>query len=232
MLCIRTMQTRDPSRDQAKPTPPIPHDIIENFMIRSLVFAGIVCLACLSLSVHGEELSREEQDAGFKPMFNGQDFTGWRFTDGKEATDVPNWKVADGIIRLSGGGAPHLCTSREYGDFEMRFEWRSTQDNYNSGFFIRSGKGLGTNQLNLAKGGEGAFIGGKIDGAKAVPGLQKPAREWNEWQVVAQGDKVTFTCNGKPAWVGTGLKSTTGYIGLHAEGAGMEFRKLRIREIQ
>lgn len=201
-------------------------------MIKQLVFTGIMCFTCLCLSVRGEDLSKDEQDAGFKPMFNGQDFTGWMFTDGKDPKEVPNWKVADGVIRLSGGGAPHLSTSREYGDFEMRFEWRSTQDKYNSGFFIRSGKGLGTNQLNLAKGGEGAFIGGKIEGAKAVPELQKPAGEWNEWRVVAQGEKVTFTCNGKPAWVGTGLKSAKGYIGLQAEGAAMEFRKLRIREIQ
>jgi len=162
-------------------------------MIRSFVYAGIACLVCLSPTLRGEDLSADEQQAEFKLMFNGQDFTGWKFTDGKDPKEVPNWKVADGVIRLTGGGSPHLCTSREYRDFEMRFEWRSTQEKYNSGFFIRSVKTLGTNQLNLAKGGEGAFIGGKIEGAKAVPELQKPAGEWNEWQVLAQGDKVTFT---------------------------------------
>jgi hypothetical protein len=34
------------------------------------------------------------------------------------------------------------------------------------------------------------------------------------------------------AWEATGLASARGYIGLQAEGAPMEFRKLRIREIK
>ena len=93
------------------------------------------------------------------------------------------------------------------------------KDKYNSGLFIRSGRKVGANQINLAKGGEGGFIGGKIKGAKTVPDLQKSAKEWNEWRVLAQGDKVTFWCNGKMAWEATGLKPAKGYIGLQAEGA-------------
>jgi hypothetical protein len=114
----------------------------------------------------------------------------------------------------------------------MRFQWRALQPKYNSGFFVRSGKNLGTNQLNLAHGSEGAFIGGKVTGAKGVGSLQKPAGEWNEWQVVVQGDKITFTCNGEQAWEATGLAPSKGYIGLQAEGAALEFRNLRIREIK
>ncbi len=136
------------------------------------------------------------------------------------------------MIALSGGGAPHLATEKEYGDFELRFEWRALKDKYNSGLFIRSGRKVNANQINLAKGGEGGFIGGKVKGAKTVPDLQKPAKEWNEWRVLARGDKVTFWCNGKMAWEATGLKPAMGYIGLQAEGAPMEFRKLRIREIK
>jgi hypothetical protein len=170
---------------------------------------------------------------GFKPLFNGKDFTGWRFSGGKHdgAKEAPNWKVKDGLIQLSGGGDPHLATQREYADFELRFEWRAHRDKYNSGLFIRSGQKVNANQINLAKGAEGGFIGGKVKGAKPVPDLQKPAGEWNEWRVLVQGDKVTFWCNGKRAWEATGLKPAKGYIGLQAEGAAIDFRKLRIREI-
>lgn len=200
----------------------------------TFVTACLSCVASLSCAgeLNGSELSEEEKSAGFVSMFNGRDFEGWRFTGDQPPEKVANWNVADGLIRLSGGGSPHLATEQEYADFEMRFEWRAVEANYNSGYFIRSGKDLGTNQLNLAKGGEGAFIGGKIDGAKPVGDLQKPAGEWNEWRVVVQQDKVTFTCNGKPAWEGTGLKPEKGYIGLQAEGAPLEFRNLRIREIK
>jgi hypothetical protein len=69
-------------------------------------------------------------------------------------------------------------------------------------------------------------------GAKAVPDLQSPAGEWNEWRVLVVGDKVTFWCNGKLAWEATGLAPKEGHIGLQAEGAPLEFRNLRIREIE
>lgn len=198
----------------------------------SLMGSLLAVSLCGGWPARADELSDEERGAGFVSMFNGKDFTGWHFTGDQPADKVTNWKVADGVIQLSGGSSPHLATDAEYANFEMRFEWRGLKPNYNSGYFIRSGKNLGSNQLNLAKGGEGAFIGGKVTGAKGVGDLQKPSGEWNEWRVLVEADKVTFTCNGKPAWEATGLKPDKGFIGLQAEGAPMEFRRLRIREIK
>jgi sugar lactone lactonase YvrE len=179
-------------------------------------------------------LAWQRHETGFTSLFNGKDFTGWRFSGGKddESREAPNWKVKDGVIALSGGGAPHLATEQEYADFELRLEWRALRDRYNSGLFIRSGRKVGANQINLAKGSEGGFIGGDLKGAKPVPELQKPAGEWNEWRVRVRGDKVTFWCNGKLAWEATGLKPTKGYLGLQAEGAPLEFRNVRIRTIE
>ena len=178
-----------------------------------------------------EELSQEDKDAGFVSMFNGKDFTGWRFTQGTPPDMVSNWMVKDGVIHLTGGGKPNLGTLKSYGNFEMKFQWRALKKNYNSGFYIRSGKDVGTNQINLAKGSEGKFLG-KLDGAKAVPELQKPAGEWNDWRVLVEGNAVTFWCNGKLAWKAKGLTPAEGYIGFQAEGAPLEFRNLRIREIK
>lgn len=134
---------------------------------------GRLWVTCLGLLLVGtiaraDDLSKEERDAGFVAMFNGKDFTGWRF-EGKESPpkELPdNWKVEEGVIKLSGGGKPHLGSAKSYRDFEMKFEWRAVKENYNSGFFIRSGEKVGANQINLAKAHEGAFIGGKINGAK------------------------------------------------------------------
>ena len=179
-------------------------------------------------------LAADDKETDFTSLFNGKDFSGWRFSGGKEdgAKEAPNWKVKEGVIFLSGGGSPHLATEKEYADFELRFEWRALKDKYNSGLFLRSGRKVGANQINLAKGGEGAFLGGKVSGAKAVPLLQKPAGEWNDWRVVVKGDKLTFWCNGQLAWEATGMKPDKGYIGLQAEGAPIEFRRLRIRAIK
>ena len=204
-----------------------------------MLIVGPISFSLLTAAIAEEaaavnNLSKEEKEAGFVAMFNGNDFTGWRF-EGRESPpkELPdNWRVADGVIKLSGGAKPNLGSAKAYADFEMKFEWRAAQEKYNSGFFIRSGEKVGANQINLAKGGEGAFIGGKITGAVPVPKLQKPAGEWNEWRVLVVGDKVTFWCNGQLAWEATGLQPKEGYIGLQAEGAAMEFRKLRIREVK
>jgi hypothetical protein len=195
--------------------------------------AALLAVATACPLAVGDEISAKEKDEGFVSMFNGKDFSGWRFSGGKSESpaDAPNWKVQDGVIHLTGGGRPYLATEKEYADFEMRFEWRGLKAKYNSGFYIRSGKAVGANQINLAHGSEGNFLG-KLPGAKAVPTLQKPPGEWNEWRVLVQGEKVTFTCNDKLAWEATGLKPAKGYIGLQAEGAAMEFRNLRIREIK
>jgi len=189
-----------------------------------MLTSALVLLGFCSLGA--EEKPREE---GLVPVFNGKDFHGWRFT-GKDQKPA-NWKVEDGLIKLSGGGSPHLASEWDYEDFEMKFQWRAVKDRYNSGFYVRSARNMGTNQLNLAKGSEGALIGGKVTGSKKVPELQNKPGEWNEWHVKVVGDRITFWCNGKLAWEGSDLKPARGYVGLQAEGAALEFRNLRIREI-
>ena len=193
----------------------------------------VVANVALSLTTCGEELSPPEKNAGFVSLFNGQDFTGWRFGDESPPKELPgNWKVEDGVIKVTGGGKPHLASAHEFGDFELRLQWRGVKAGYNSGLFVRSGTSVGANQINLAHKSEGAFLGGKVQGAKAVGELQKPAGEWNDWRVIAVGEKITFWCNETLAWEGKGFVPAKGYLGLQAEGAAMEFRNIRIREIK
>ena len=204
--------------------------------LRKLLSLACLCLvagAVLSLETRGEELSPAEKDAGFVSLFNGQDFTGWRFGDESPPKELPtNWKVEDGVIKVSGGGKPHLASAKEFGDFELRLQWRGLKAGYNSGLFVRSGKNVGANQINLAHKSEGAFLGGKVQGTKAVGSLQKPAGEWNDWRILAVGEKLSFWCNETLAWEGTGFVPAKGYLGLQAEGAAMEFRNIRLREIK
>lgn len=61
---------------------------------------------------------------GFTSLFNGRDLTGWRVPAG----DNGHWKVIDGVIdydaRSEAPGDKHLWTEREFGDFELRIDWR------------------------------------------------------------------------------------------------------------
>jgi hypothetical protein len=202
--------------------------MFSSFAGRILVGFSAACVA--SLNVPMPAVAAEPGE--FTSIFNGHDFEGWRFVGkGGEEGKPDNWSVHDGVMAVSGGGSPHVSSAQEYADFEMKFEWRGLREKYNSGFFIRSGKNLGSNQINLAKGAEGKLMSGSGKGGDPVPKLQKPAGEWNEWRVLVVGDKATFWCNGEKAWEATNLKPERGYVGFQAEGAPIEFRNIVIREI-
>jgi hypothetical protein len=192
--------------------------------------SSLCLLLAFTFAADPPKLSPEEAKEGFVPLFNGKDFQGWRFGDTLPEKLPANWKVADGVIKLSGGGAPHLASMEEYANFELRLEWRGLKANYNSGLYVRSGKSVAANQINLAQKSAGNLMGG-AKGGKAVPELQKEPGEWNEWRVIADGTKLTFYCNGKLAWEVVDFKPDKGYIGLQAEGQPMEFRNIRIKKL-
>ncbi|MBX9682047.1 MAG: DUF1080 domain-containing protein [Gemmataceae bacterium] len=194
--------------------------------MRVLSLAFMLIIAAIA---QAQPVSDEEKKDGFVPLFNGKDFEGLRFS-GKSDAPPKNWSVADGMIKLSGGGNPHLATQWPYSDFDVRIQWKALKKGYNSGFYVRSGRSVGANQINLAQKAAGNLMGG-AKGGVAVPELQKDPGEWNDWRVLAVGDKLTFWCNGKQAWEVTGFKPASGYIGIQAEGAAIDFKNLRVKEI-
>jgi len=191
-----------------------------------LLIGSLVCVA----DPMPAKLDPAEAEDGFVLLFNGVDFKGWRFGDSLPEQPPKNWSVGNGVIKLAGGGAPHLASQEEYENFELRLEWRGLKPNYNSGVYIRSGKNVGANQINLAQKSCGGLIGGP-KGSKPVPELQKEPGEWNEWRIIADGTKLTLHCNGKLAWEISDFKTPKGYIGLQAEGQPMEFRNIRIKKL-
>lgn len=184
---------------------------------------GRLWVTCLGLLLVGtiaraDDLSKEERDAGFVAMFNGKDFTGWRF-EGKESPpkELPdNWKVEEGAIKLSGGGKPHLGSAKSYRDFEMKFEWRAVKENYNSGFFIRSGEKVGANQINLAKAHEGAFIGGKINGERSPAVAEEAGRM--ERVACARGRRQSHVLVQRATRLGSDRPATNGRLHRPASG--------------
>lgn len=61
--------------------------------------------------------------------------------------------------------------------------------------------------------------------------LTRPAGEWNHYYVRAINGEVRLWVNGEEVCGGNQCKPATGYLALEAEGAPIEFRNLRIREL-
>lgn len=85
-----------------------------------------ICLsfATLSLSLFA---SPDEAPEGFTSLFNGKDLSGWIIPEG----DNGHWKVLDGVIdydaQSEAKGEKHLWSEKEFGDFELRIDWRIKQ---------------------------------------------------------------------------------------------------------
>ncbi len=85
------------------------------YCLRSLSTCAIVVrlLFCLTSARAAEE-----------PLFDGKTLRGWTTLEGKPVTQ--GWEVADGTIHLktSDQRVGHILSEREYGDFDLTFEWK------------------------------------------------------------------------------------------------------------
>jgi len=186
----------------------------------------------------------------FVALFNGADFTGWRFGDSSAApAQTPaQWKVEDGIIVGEGGDSAILASQWDYENFELELEWRASSDEIDADFYVHAGRLLEADPIRITKTlaggpqeddrGEGLYnasatgsIGGGGSARKPVPELQRPVGEWNTWRIVAEGPRYELYCNGTLAWSCSDHVPRRGYIGFRVFKGPLELKNLRIREI-
>ncbi len=69
-------------------------------------------------------LSPQEEQEGWKLLFDGQSLEGWK---NYNAPGVIGWTVTDGCLAASGTGADqmgYIITEKEYDNFELVWEWK------------------------------------------------------------------------------------------------------------
>ena len=198
-------------------------------------------------------LTNMEKMDGFTQLFNGNNLDGW-------VGNKTDYVVEDGLIVLhpGNGGSGNLFTEKEYSNFNFRFEFQLTPGANN---------GLG---IRAPLEGDAAYVGmelqildntaekykdlhdyqyhGSVYGViPAKKGFLKPVGEWNQEEVIVQGDSVTVILNGEVILAGNireaskggtldgkkhkGLKNKKGHIGFLGHGDSLSFRNIRIREL-
>lgn len=189
--------------------------------------------------------------AGFEKLFNGKDLTGWKSTGNQKV-----WGAENGVIFCSGGGGGWLMTEKEYGDFELRLEYKLPKGG-NSGVGIRAPlKGdpayVGMElQLIDDLGWPGKLQTWQHTGSiyNVVPAKtikNKEIGQWNEFKVVAKGRKITVIQNGEtlvdanlddyvkehgkkhPGILET---NTKGHIGFQSYNLRVEFRNIHLKAL-
>ncbi|MEE3364216.1 MAG: DUF1080 domain-containing protein, partial [Planctomycetota bacterium] len=66
---------------------------------------------------------------GFRPIFNGKNFDGWRNINCGPKT----WSVKDGMIHCTGKPIGELRTLKMYENFILELEWRHLKPRGNAG---------------------------------------------------------------------------------------------------
>lgn len=170
----------------------------------------------------GEEVSLVEvkaKAAGFTPLFNGKDLSGWKGLVGnpktraamsaeelaeaqKKADESMNahWKVVDGVLEFDGKGQS-LCTAKDYGNFELLVDAKILEEG-DSGIYLRGSPQIqiwDSRHPNLfrhgAEKGSGALWNNKNNPRFPIVHADNPAGEWNSFYIRMVGERVTVKLN-------------------------------------
>lgn len=164
----------------------------------------------VSSSLPRDTLPTEEREQGFRLLFDGETMNGWR---GFRREDVPSaWVVQDGALHFTGEGSREdrgdVITVEQFGDFELRLDWKIAPGG-NSGIFFRVSE---TTDTPYQSGPEMQVLddGGHVDGqnpttsagsnyALHAPSSStiRPVGEWNEIRILVDGGHVEHWVNGR-----------------------------------
>jgi hypothetical protein len=183
-------------------------------------------------------------------LFNGKDLTGWTacLPDGGRMEDV--WSVKDGILICKGRPIGYIRTEADYTNYVLKLEWRfdPAKGAGNSGVLLRV---IGEDKVwprsveaQLQSGNAGDFwnidkFPMKVDAArtqgrntKKTHGAELPIGEWNEYEIVVNGESVRLNVNGELLNEAWDVWETPGKIALQSEGAEIHFRNIRLAPIE
>ena len=166
-------------------------------------------------------------EQGYTSLFNGKDFTGWKYPgakgqplDGKTMTPDQRMEVKGGIILVHAkdaqnrGGIKDLYTVRSFDrDFHLKLEFRAAP-RADSGVYIRGP------QLQVR---DYPTVG-------PYKKVKFKAADWNELEITVRGTTAECKCNGEVIEKAFKVPAQGG-IGLQAETGKFEFRRVRIKEL-
>jgi hypothetical protein len=188
-------------------------------------------------------------------LWNGKDFSGWKLYLPDDTVSVDDvWSVKDGVIHCTGKPNGYMRTQRRFGNYRLHLQWRWPETPTNSGVLLHAS---GPDQVwpkciecQLKSGSAGDFVlingpGITVDGedkqdlekqfvvaAKKQQSSEKPAGEWNTYEIYCLKDTIKCYVNGVLQNEGTQSTISTGWICLQSEGSPIEFRNIYLESLK
>lgn len=199
-------------------------------------------LLTLALLISAVSVGCAAAEAGFRPLCNGQDTTGWHL----RKADGPNsWTVENGILKNTVNKGEHgtdLVTDAKFKNFTVKYEFL-VPDNSNSGFYLR-----GRHEIQIL--GDAASekatksCNGSLYDFKAPDKfVSKPGDQWQTAEATIIGDKITVILNGVKIHDSVECRKGTGGqldndvdqpgpIFLQGDHGTVSFRNIQIKELK
>jgi hypothetical protein len=198
--------------------------------ILSLCVLGLLA-SCVTTSPKLNQLTSAERQAGWVLLFDGESLAGWT------PRDQARWDVVDGAIAYRAGSGPgFLCTTKSFGDFELKVDFW-VDDVANSGVFFRcpqTGPIVATNayEVNIYD-AHLKWPTGSINEVALRQGDTRSAGRWNSYHITAQGNHLVVRFDGRVVVDTNNDREKSGPIGLQQfQGQGIvKFRNLKLKPL-
>jgi hypothetical protein len=220
--------------------------------MKHMAYMLVVVVTCLC----GMNCTLEKQpDEAAVPLGESLDAWGWYLADANVAKEDV-WSIEDGVLICKGTPLGYLYTKEDYGNFRLTLEWRwpPGAEPGKGGVLIRT---TGEQKIwprsleaQINVGDAGDFWGlagyalsgppdrtrsldhetyGRLINVKKTTSLEKPAGQWNSYEIIADGGTVTLIINGDEVNRAEGCDLTPGKICLTSEGNEIHFRNVTLR---
>ncbi|MDR2774033.1 MAG: DUF1080 domain-containing protein [Tannerella sp.] len=179
--------------------------------ILSLLLCTLI--SSVFVSAQNNTLTQKEKKEGWKLLFDGKNFNGWRKCNATAM--AANWEISEEAMKVkrgekagSGQGGDILFAGEKFSDFELSIEWKIEKEG-NSGIFYYVVEEPGKPIYNAAPEVQvldnwnasdnkltNHLAGSLYDMLPALPQNAKPAGEWNTIIIRVKDGKATHTQNG------------------------------------
>jgi len=190
------------------------------------------------------------KELGYASLFNGKDLAGW---EGAGAAAADCWLVEEGLLVCNGKKGPWIRSDKEYGDFNLRFDYQVSVGG-NSGVYVRVPKDGNHHRKDETEAAAGfevqvlddtapqhaklkdyQYCGSVYDICGANKKVGRPVGEWNSLEINCHGQNITTVHNGVVIVEVTPethplikLRQTSGFLGLQNHSTVVRFKNVRV----
>ena len=193
-----------------------------------------------------------------QPLESARPYTWKHFSENSKTKLSDVWQLREGMLVCLGAPKGYLYLDHDFTNFILRLEWRWLEGKKpgNGGVLFRL---TGPDKIwprsleaQLNTGEAGDFWGldgftldgpaerkktldhaqfGKLTNLKRIADLEKPAGQWNQYEIIARGPIVILRVNGQEANRATGCDVRAGKVCLTAEGDEIHFRNVTLQPL-